>query len=198
MLFESHITVEPHRRLEDWKLFCKTNEVKPLFIQLAHGKYPRQMMCSDRFDRPGYGHAFEKADRLADAIHKAGFRRVRVKLECPLGDAYTHPVAQRSYAECHGKLWLTSAEAERLVVIAQELPMYVSRNVIAPRRREKSKWYVTSRHYGKTPRHATIAFMEMEQRLAQHFPEYELEREWVLYDSDPHIDDGWVPNPRSA
>lgn len=204
LLFEAHVTVAPTQPFEHWKAFCESHTAKPLLIYLSEGKHPRQTMCAHRIEAVSISDAFVQLDEFAEAILKAQFKRLRVKLECPLHSAGYHPESVGAYAECHAKVWLTRAQAQMLPDIARTFSIAASQNIAGPSRGGKSKWYLTRRDYQRNPKESLDAFLRLEAQLKDEFSSHEffpgcsVEHEWVLYDSDPHLDDGWIVRPRSV
>ncbi|MFE4637042.1 hypothetical protein ACFRJ1_27185 [Streptomyces sp. NPDC056773] len=185
-VYETHVTVrcpDPAElaRLESW---AAERELKVTHIVLARGRMPSQPMLT----LPGRdGH-----EVLLPRLRTAGFDPVRVKVETVPWTAEP-PGPGGGYFEHHLKLRLPAdwdrAALESLVVPHGAHVSWNARRALPGARQER---FVTQRWRG-TAEGATAACDALVAALAG--AGYEIrseEREFVLYDSDLSVDDGWI------
>lgn len=194
--YEAHITVDGGRQVQ-WRRHCKEWEVKPLHITMGQGVCPSQWMCTIPLD----SHMSLPEHRavitdLARKAHERGHRVIREKLEVELapGVFYQHPTPL--YYEAHTKLVIDHDDLWKAKEIAEEAGLAVSYSKlrIVP---NCVKVFLTDRCYGVTPGQAIAIFEESTALIREHyFPEAKTEREAVLMDTGPGLDDGWLTIPR--
>ncbi|MFD9337294.1 hypothetical protein ACFWBF_23245 [Streptomyces sp. NPDC060028] len=187
--YETHVTVRcpgpPElARLETW---AGEQQLKVTHIVLARGRMVSQPMLTLP-DRTGH-------EALVPRLRAAGFEPVRVKVET-VPWTTDRPGPGGGYFEHHLKL-LLPADWDRpaLESLASRHAAHVSWNArraaagLAGGRHER---FVTQRCRGTAPQ-ATAACDALAAALAG--AGYEIrseEREFVLYDSDLSVDDGWI------
>ncbi|MFE2328092.1 hypothetical protein ACFXD5_30000 [Streptomyces sp. NPDC059385] len=184
--YETHVTVrcpDPAAlaRLDAW---AGARELKVTHIVLARGRMVSQPMLTLR-DRTGH-------ERLVPQLREAGFDPVRVKVET-VPWTTDRPGPGGGYFEHHLKLRLPAsydhAALEALVVPHGAHLSWNARRVLSGGRHER---FVTQRWRG-TAAGATAACDALVAALDS--AGYEIrseEREFVLYDSDLSVDDGWI------
>lgn len=185
-VYETHVTVrcpdpEELARLESWSV---ERELKLTHIVLARGRMASQPMLT----LPGRdGH-----EVLVARLHAAGFDPVRVKVET-VPWTTDRPGPGGGYFEHHVKLRLPAdydrAALESLVVPHGAHVSWNARRALPGARQER---FVTQRWRG-TAAEAGAACDGLVAALAG--AGYEIrseEREFVLYDSDLSVDNGWI------
>ncbi|UQX01065.1 hypothetical protein [Streptomyces sp. RerS4] len=186
--YETHVTVRcPDERelarLESW---AGARELKVTHIHLARGRTLSQPMLTLP-DRTGH-------ERLVPQLRAAGFTPVRVKIET-VPWTTDRPGPGGGYYEHHLKLRLPGtydhAALEALVVPHGAHLSWNARRVL-PGTTGDHERFVTQRCRGTASR-ATAACDTLIAELVE--AGYEIrseEREFVLYDSDLSVDDGWI------
>lgn len=187
-VYETHVTVrcpDPAElaRLEAWS---GALELKVTHIRLARGRLVSQPMLTLP-DREGH-------ERLVPALRAAGFDPVRVKVETvpwstepagPGGGYYEHHVKLRLPAD------YDRAALESLVIPHGAHVSWNARRALVGGRHER---FVTQRCAGAVG--AAGASRACDALIADLAGAgYEIdseEREFVLYDSDLSVDDGWI------
>ncbi|MFE6846328.1 hypothetical protein [Streptomyces sp. NPDC057686] len=184
--YETHVTVrcpDPGElaRLEAW---AGGRGLKVTHILLARGRMVSQPMLTLR-DRTGH-------ETLVPRLRAAGFDPVRVKVET-VPWTTDRPGPGGGYFEHHLKLLLPAdfdrGALESLVVPHGAHLSWNARRVLAGGAHER---FVTQRWRG-TAAGATAACDALAAALGS--AGYEIrseEREFVLYDSDLSVDDGWI------
>ncbi|WP_407839294.1 hypothetical protein ACE1OC_27720 [Streptomyces sp. DSM 116496] len=185
-VYETHVTVRcagpaELARLESWSA---ERELKVTHIVLARGRMVSQPMLTLP-DRDGH-------EVLVPRLRAAGFDPVRVKVETVPWTAEP-PGPGGGYFEHHLKLRLPAGwDRPALESLAVRHAAHVSwnaRRVLPGARQER---FVTQRWRG-TATEAGAACDALVAALAG--AGYEIrseEREFVLYDSDLSVDDGWI------
>ena len=187
MVFETHITVDA-AKIQRWKEFCADAFIKPLLIQLSHGENPRQLMCSAPFSAD-HDEGEHKSMELRKKVEAAGFRVLRVKLECPLD--YSAMFHYPAYYEFHMKLILDEAGAKKIPAVCQELGLRASRNLFSAGD-GLQKWYLTGRDYMRNMMIVKTEF-ERSHRLTEQYLEVDgMDMECVIFDTNPGLDLGWI------
>ncbi|MFJ8014065.1 hypothetical protein [Streptomyces sp. NPDC096339] len=184
--YETHVTVrcadaEALARLDAW---AGARDLKVTHILLARGRMVSQPMLTLR-DRTGH-------ESLVPRLRAAGFDPVRVKVET-VPWTTDRPGPGGGYFEHHLKLLLAAAydhaELESLVVPHGAHLSWNARRALPGGAQER---FVTQRWRG-TAAGATAACDALVAALGA--AGYEIrseEREFVLYDSDLSVDDGWI------
>lgn len=190
--YETHVTVrcpDPASlaRLDAW---AGARELKVTHIVLARGRMVSQPMLTLR-DRTGH-------ESLVPRLRAAGFDPVRVKVET-VPWTTDRPGPGGGYFEHHLKLRLPAAydhaALESLVVPHGAHLSWNARRVLPGGTHER---FVTQRWRG-TAAGATEACDALVAALGT--AGYEIrseEREFVLYDSDLSVDDGWIEEGTAA
>ncbi|MFE4662326.1 hypothetical protein ACFRFJ_37270 [Streptomyces hydrogenans] len=186
--FETHVTVEcagedEPARLEAW---AGGRGLKVTTIVLARGRTRVQPMLTlpDRTGHPA----------LVAALREAGFAPVRVKVETvPWSMEPTGPGG--GYHEHHLKLALP-ASYDRAALEALVVPhgAHVSWNArrALPGPGGRHERFVTQRHPGPAPAALRACDELLAALTASGYDVVGEERELVLSDSDPSVDDGWL------
>lgn len=185
-VYESHITVrcpDPAElaRLETWS---GERKLKVTHIVLARGRMTSQPMLTLP-DREGH-------ERLVPALRAAGFDPVRVKVETvpwstdpagPGGGYYEHHLGLRLPAD-----W-DRAALESLAVRHAAHLSWNARRILTGARHER---FVTQRCRGTAERAAAQCDALVAALVGAGYDICSEEREFVLYDSDLSVDDGWI------
>lgn len=187
MLYEVHFTVEP-RDVERWHGVCAKLNLRPVFIENSGGLNPRQLMCEAQIQSDA-AHVKNQIAILEQKIKDNDFQILRTKVECPLGLAPTN----YEYYECHMKFYIPDKKVALLKKITEKHPLFLSRSLIA-----LNKWYLTARYYHGSKEEAARLFMKYVKLIKAFLPIHEVELEAAIYDSNPDIDEGWIPMVKTA
>lgn len=196
------------RRLERWAALRP--EVKFTHIALARGRTASQPMLTLRGSRPSYEDELSAVRETRAALAGNGFAVARVKVECapwaaevPREDADVvgseHPHGRRHF-EHHVKLLLDEADGDAadgrradLVAVAVRHGAHVSWNARRVRADGREERFVTQRCHRTGDRRAALALDALLTELAVHgYDVVDVEREYVLLDSGPELDEGWL------
>ncbi|MEV7950727.1 hypothetical protein ACTOXX_06460 [Streptomyces rubiginosohelvolus] len=196
------------RRLERWAALRP--EVKFTHIALARGRTASQPMLTLRGSRPSYEDELAAVRETRAALAGDGFAVARVKVECapwaaevPREDADVvgseHPHGRRHF-EHHVKLLLDEADGDAadgrradLVAVAVRHGAHVSWNARRVRADGREERFVTQRCHRTGDRRAALALDALLTELAAHgYDVVDVEREYVLLDSGPELDEGWL------
>lgn len=205
--FETHLTIEaagPHR-LEALRRWAAARGLKCVHVVLDGGDRPSQPMLTRRGDG-GLSGQIAAARSLAAELLRDGFPVRRVKVEAapenadvPRSDEEVAAQPPERHFEHHVKL-LLPPEADRAAVSEAARPHggRLSRNAFRARSDGLEERFVTQRCY-------RVASDEAGRRLAgllaavEPFghPVVDVEREYVVYDTDAGLDAGWLEPPES-
>ncbi|WP_097990621.1 hypothetical protein [Streptomyces sp. f51] len=196
------------RRLERWAALRP--DVKFTHIALARGRTASQPMLTLRGSRASYEDELAAVRETGAALAGDGFAVARVKVECapwaaevPRDDAEVvgseHPYGRRHF-EHHVKLLLDeagggAADGRRadLVAVAVRHGAHVSWNARRVRADGREERFVTQRCHQAGDRRAALALDALLAELAAYgFEVVDVEREYVLLDSGPELDEGWL------
>ncbi|MFJ2023466.1 hypothetical protein ACIODW_06570 [Streptomyces sp. NPDC087897] len=204
-MYESHLTVlcdgGELRRLERWA--ARRPDMKFTHIALARGRTASQPMLTLRGSRPSFEDELAAAREAGAALARAGFAVARVKVECaplaaevPRDDADVpddrHPYGARHF-EHHVKLLLDPADGRRsaLVAVAERHGAHVSWNARRVRADGREERFVTQRCRRTGDRGAALMLDALLAELTAYHV-VDVEREYVLLDSGPELDEGWL------
>ncbi|WP_405914979.1 hypothetical protein [Streptomyces sp. NBC_00728] len=198
-LYESHVTVrcaDPDEwpRLQRW---AASGGLKLTHIVLARGRMRDQPMLT----LSGSSSYVEQAERVRHVVARLqgdGFEPVRVKTECTPWAAEV-PVRlggdDERYFEHHVKL-LLDPDTDLAALAARTVPhgAHLSWNALRVRADARHERFVTQRCRGVGADGAGRALERLLTELGG-FVVLGVEREFVLYDSDLSVDDGWIADP---
>ncbi|MCX4778261.1 hypothetical protein [Streptomyces sp. NBC_01264] len=185
-VYETHVTVrcpDPVElaRLESWSA---RRELKVTHIVLARGRMTSQPMLTLP-DRDGH-------EVLVPGLRAAGFDPVRVKVETVPWTAEP-PGPGGGYFEHHLKLRLPAdwdrPALESLVVRHAAHVSWNARRVLPGAGQER---FVTQRWRGTAAEAGAACDALVAALLGAGYEIRSEEREFVLYDSDLSVDDGWI------
>lgn len=196
--FEIHLTVaaSPGGDFSLLESFAAAYALKFLHIVLSRGRAPSQPMlswrCRGRLSEP-----LQQAQNFERQLAAAGFHVVRRKIEAapqnggvPLHDEELPPDC---YFEAHVKLRLSpQSDLAALTVLAQRHQAHVSRNALREHTDRSHERFITQRCAGAGLLNAQRALAALEQELASRFERLRSELEYVVHDSDPALDAGWI------
>lgn len=198
LLYESHVTVRcagpaETERLRGW---ADAAGLKLTHIVLARGRMRDQPMLT-LAGSASYAEQSVRADRTVAALRSAGFTPVRVKTESVpwAPEVPDRPCGGAHYFEHHVKL-LLDAGTDLAELAARVVPhgAHLSWNARRVREGGRHERFVTQRCRG-------VCDAEAEEALRLLLAELDglevlgLEREFVLYDSDESVDEGWIEEP---
>ncbi len=199
--FETHVTVraaEP-ADIDALRAWADGRRLAFHHIVLDRGRTPSQPMVGRRGGGRLSGETAAAAD-LSRRLSAAGFTVARVKIEAaptnrdvPDSDAEAagHP---GRYFEHHVKLALDpDADVPALAALAVEHAAHLSRNARRVRGDGRHERFVTQRCHGVGRRAARARLGALLAALAAvGLPVVSVEEEFVVYDSDPGVDAGWL------
>ncbi|MFF3329760.1 hypothetical protein ACFYWX_09360 [Streptomyces sp. NPDC002888] len=194
-LYETHVTVrcagpDASERLGRW---ADGAGLKLTHIVLARGRMREQPMLTLP-GSPSYAEEFAQATAVAARLRADGFEPVRVKIESApwAPEVPRRPCADERYFEHHVKLLLATG-TDLATLAARVVPhgAHLSWNARRVREGGRHERFVTQRCRGVD---AEGAIQALERLLAEldGFDVVGVEREFVLYDSDVSVDDGWL------
>ncbi|MFF0074960.1 hypothetical protein [Streptomyces sp. NPDC005494] len=184
-------------RLEQWAE--RRSGVKFTHIQLARGRTASQPMLTLRGTRATYAEEISAVRHAVRSLAGDGFDVARVKVECPpwaeeVPQADADMAAQDGgrHFEHHVKLLLgPSHDREALVAVAVRHGAHVSWNARRRHADGREERFVTQRCHAvgassaERALHALLSELKAYEVLA-------VEREYVLLDSGPNLDEGWL------
>ncbi|MBC9716119.1 hypothetical protein H9Y04_26635 [Streptomyces sp. TRM66268-LWL] len=195
--YEAHVTV----RCEDAEavaLFGKwaaREGLKTTHIVLARGRMRSQPMLTLR-ETGSFAAQLASARAVAGRLRAAGFDPVRIKVEStPWAPEVPARPTGREHFEHHVKLLLDEDfDRAALTAVAVAHGAHLSWNARRVRDGGRHERFVTQRCFGVPAAEAGRAL----ERLLVDLAGYEvlgMEREFVLFDSDLSVDDGWIGEP---
>jgi len=203
--YETHVTVRCDSAAESERLRCWAAGagLKLTHIVLARGRMPSQPMVT-LTGSPSYAAESARAREVAAHLRADGFVPVRVKIESspwapevprePCGTGSDERYGDERYFEHHVKL-LLDADTDLDALAARVVPHGAHLSWNARRVRggtaRRHERFVTQRCRGVD---AEGAGRLLELLLAEldGFEVADVEREFVLHDSDLSVDDGWI------
>jgi hypothetical protein len=209
MLYELHITVNPHSNLSHWQRWCSTRGYKPLLIDLlevGEGEQPledpRQMMFAVTFEGT-HEEAVQWREATASLVSDE-FQIIRDKLEVPLDKSL--PFHSPAYYETHVKALVDPECIGGNLRDAASFGWAASRNALFENDHGYEKWYYTKRFYPDKRglperdqwwpynfRNAAIYFhREYADVSGVLGGTMRMEMEAVISDSNPDLDKGWA------
>ncbi|MGW2744891.1 hypothetical protein [Streptomyces sp. NPDC001450] len=204
LLYETHVTVDCAAPAEAERLhvWAAAAGLKLTHIVLARGRMRQQPMLT-LAGSTSYAEESARADRTVAALRADGFAPVRVKIESvpwapevpdgPCGGGRSGG----QYFEHHVKL-LLDADTDLGALTARVVPhgAHLSWNARWVHRGGRHERFVTQRCRGVADEDAGRALERLLTEL-DGFDVLSVEREFVLYDSDESVDEGWLEEPVS-
>lgn len=198
---ETHITVanpaDGTGRLAAW---AAARGLGFAHIVLARGRTPSQPMLNLEGEGPADAH-IAAAARVAAELTADGFQAVRTKTEAvpwaagvPQDDAAAAACGPHLYFEHHIKLLLPAGhDRAALEHLARPHRAHVSWNARRVRRDGREERFVTQRcrAVGRATAERRLSVLLDAVRAAD-VQILEVEREFVLYDTNLALDDGWI------
>jgi hypothetical protein len=200
--FETHVTVriDTPAGVDALRAFAERHGLSFHHIVLDRGEYPSQPMVGRR-GRGGLTDELAAADELSGLLSDAGFAVSRVKIEAAPGNrdvpqSDTEAAARHAgrYFEHHVKLALDpGADTPALAKLAQGHAAHLSRNARRVRDDGRQERFVTQRCYC-VGRPAALRRLEALRAAlaAGGYAILSVEEEFVVYDSAPAVDAGWI------
>ncbi|MER5891817.1 hypothetical protein [Streptomyces sp. NPDC001876] len=200
-MYESHMTVlcdgDELRELQRWAE--RRRGVKFTHIQLARGLTASQPMLTLRGTRSSYAEEVSAVRKAAESLAGRGFEVARVKVECapwavevPRTDADAAEEAGTRHFEHHVKLLLDpSYDPEALIATAVRHRAHVSWNARRHHPDGHEERFLTQRCHGVGAGSAELALHALLADLRA-YEVVEVEQEYVLLDSGPRLDEGWL------
>ncbi len=194
-LYETHVTVRCDSAAESERLrrWAAAAGLKLTCIELARGRMPSQPMLT-LTGSPSRSAATAGAEEVVARLRADGFAPVRVKTESTpwAPEVPAGPCGRGQYFEHHVKLRLP-ADMDLGVLAGKVAPhgahlSWNARRVLGAGRHER---FVTQRCRGVDAEGAGLALDALLAEL-KGLEVVDVEREFVLYDSDLSVDDGWI------
>lgn len=195
-VYETHVTVRCESAAEAERLgrWATAAGLKLTHIVLARGRMTTQPMLT-LSGSPSYADESARAREVAARLRAGGFDPVRVKIESSpwAPEVPSEPCPDERYFEHHVKLRLP-LDADLDALAARVVPYGAHLSWNARRVARGGRWterFVTQRCRGVD---AAGAGQVLEQLLTElrGLEVVGVEREFVLYDSDLSVDDGWI------
>ncbi len=183
-------------RLRSW---AEDAGLKLTRIVLARGRMVSQPMLTLRGAESFDGQR-RAAEALAERLGRVGFASSRVKIEAspwapevPQDDCEAAGLGPGRYFEHHLKLLLdTGDDLEELAALASRHGAHLSWNARRVRAAGRHERFVTQRCHGVGARRAGLRLAALRDAVQVAHHVLSVEREFVLYDSNPSVDDGWI------
>lgn len=200
--FETHVTVRAEdpgavQALREW---AGGRRLTFHHIVLDRGRTPSQPMVGRR-GRGGLSEELAEAADLGRRLAADGFAVSRVKIEVapgnrdvPDSDAEAVEYHPSRYFEHHVKLALDpGADVAGLAELSQGHAAHLSRNALRVRDDGRRERFVTQRCHavGRPAARARLNAL-LAALTAGGFTVLDVEEEFVVYDSDPGVDAGWL------
>ncbi|WP_067477404.1 hypothetical protein [Actinomadura hibisca] len=196
--FETHLTVScPAAEIDAVERWAAERGLKFAHIVLDRGRVPSQPMLTLR-TRGTLDAARARAEDVAARLRADGHPVTRLKIEAspfnagvPEHDADA-PDPGRYYFEHHVKLLLDpAADTAALAAAARPHAAHLSRNARRVRADGRHERFVTQRCRGVGSRTAVRRLEALVAALDGH-EIVSVEREYVVFDGDASLDDGWI------
>jgi hypothetical protein len=200
--FETHVTlaVLPEDGIGELSMFAAGRDIKLALIVLDRGSTPSQPMLT----LPGHGTLAAQvaaARSLSRELADAGFTVARIKVEAapwnadiPADDGAAARLGHAMYFEHHVKVVLDDNPGDGpLTALVGRFGARLSRNARRHRADSRAEWFATQRCYrvGLPTAGAQLDALVSALTQAGHVPA-EVEREFVVFDNAPSVDDGWL------
>jgi hypothetical protein len=200
--FETHVTlaVPLEDGIGELSMFAAGRDIKLAHIVLDRGSTPSQPMLT----LLGHGTLATQvgaAGSLSRDLAEAGFTVARVKVEAapwnediPADDGAAARLGDAMYFEHHVKVVLDDDPGDgSLASLAGRFGARLSRNARRHRADGRAEWFATQRcyHAGLPTAGARLDALVTALTHAGHAP-VEVEREFVVFDNAPSVDDGWL------
>lgn len=199
--FEVHLTVTTRAALESWAV---SRGLKFTHIVLARGRTPSQPMLTLR-TAGTLSEARARTASTAAALREAGFTVTRTKIEAapwnagvPVSDDEPH--APGRYFEHHVKLLLAADEdLGALTALVVPHAAHLSHNARRVRADGRQERFVTQRcrDVGAGTAGARLDALTAALNAAEH-EIASVEREYVVFDDDESLDEGWIDEGRNG
>jgi hypothetical protein len=205
-IFEYHVTVNlGEKPLEVFIEYCrnyKDIKLKPIVIQLP-AKNPTQVMTSS-YKRGLYPENVQDIKKIANDLKDSGFQVSRIKIESmasnegvPINSnkkenerTINHFTKNKgTYFEFHYRIPVENHNFENILKkLCKENNAHLSKNPL----KDSSSKYVTTRCFDCGRQEAFEKYYHLEKVLLENnFTVEKSEREFVVYDTNLDIDDGW-------
>lgn len=198
--YEIHLTVSAEADDERLRQLAGGLGVKYTRIQLDRGDHAGQPMLSWLTAAGGTAQAAEaEAREITARLGAEGVRVTRLKVEAA-ADGREAPVTEAQavtqpgrYFEHHVKLLLPAgSDFDRVREVAVRHGARLSRNTRRVRADGVQERFVTQRRYRVARSTAAGALAGLLEEIdAEGWTVAEVEREWVLVDDNPALDEGW-------
>ncbi|MEM9072259.1 MAG: hypothetical protein AAGE52_27375 [Myxococcota bacterium] len=193
-VFEAHLTTEYTSDASSFAAFCAARDWKFVSIELPRGVMQQQPMTAT-YHQGVFAKVLGEVRAMGAELASAGFPVVRTKVEAVSAAHMPADPSAMGYFEYHLKLRLPNADA---TLAAMELAVahgaHLSRNARRTLTDGSHERFVTLRVHHAGRREADARFRALEADLrALGVPLSHRLREFVVYDSNASVDDGWLP-----
>lgn len=200
--FETHITVclDELNSLEELKQWGIDHGLKYLHIVLGRGLTPSQPMLTRRGNGK-LSNELATSINLSQSLKTAGFLVTRIKIEAaivnndiPQSSAESSGIESDRYFEHHIKLLLEpSADNTILANLAEKHSAHLSHNALRIQSDGCREWFVTQRCYSVGRNEARKQLNILLKAIAElNHTVLDVKEEYVVYDSNLAIDEGWI------
>ncbi|MFD9904342.1 hypothetical protein [Streptomyces sp. NPDC059063] len=199
---ETHVTVAcPAPDVDRLARWAAARGLGCTHIVLARGTTPSQPMVNLRATGSAAGQ-LRAAGRIVTGLAQSGFRAVRIKTEAapwadgvPQDDAAAARQDPALHFEHHVKLLLPPGhDRDALAALAVPHAAHVSWNARRTRADSREERFVTQRCHGvgRATAEARLSALLADLTDLADVDVLEVEREFVLYDTNLALDDGWI------
>ncbi len=205
--FETHLTVSvpDAGALEDLRGFGEDRGLKFTWIELSSGPAPVQPMLT-RHSSGALTEEHRAVRRISHELSARGWKLERVKIEVEAEHPAVLALVEKSlkrpasrYFEHHVKLLLPREFPPSLPVLCTSHGARVSRNARRVRKDGNEERFLTQRFYRTRLPVARARLLSLRFALeAEGWEILEVEEEYVIFDSRPALDAGWMNPPPFA
>lgn len=206
-IFEIHVTVEnvDVESQEKFRNLCGELSCKAVMIELPSGQVPKQLMTAS-YHSGTLRTVIKDAFKLAQKIAHAGFKVTRVKVEAmisnkgvPESEEEALKLPKTNYFEFHYKVLVNATQVELLTELCKNNAAKLSANAFKKLNNESEYRFVTVRMYATGRERAKARFDKVMDVLKENgFQIASSMREYAVYDSNVHLDSGWISLSRSV
>ncbi len=197
VLFEVHITVVEinENDISTFVDFCEKIKVKPILIELEEGVVTQQPMISKVFNNIPRNELLAEIENLKEKFIQANYTITRVKVEVPVScikeGINAFPDFKGRYFEWHGKV--KHHDFKQLKLLVNRInKAHLSKNSL---KGDSERRFVTLRNYMSEQSFNVEIYKLKELFKKEKIHIFKEEYEYVVFDSNKNVDDGWIDIP---